>query len=264
MQGNQPLVGVISDRRMVGAHAFHMAGEKYLRAVVDGAHAYPVMLPSLAEGFDVMDILARLDGLLLTGSPSNVEPHHYLGEPSRPGTWHDPERDITALALIPAAIRVGMPLFAVCRGFQEVNVAFGGTLHQYVHEVPGLNVHKENPEDELDVQYAPVHAVTLAEGGLLHSITGEATIQVNSLHSQGVASLGKELVAEAWAEDGLVEAFHVENAPGFTLAVQWHPEWKVTQNPVSMRIFGAFGDACRAYRERQTQAQRLSHSFAQV
>lgn len=168
MQGNLALVGVISDRRMVGEHPFHMAGEKYLRAVVDGAHAYPVMLPSLAEGFDVIDILARLDGLMLTGSPSNVEPHHYLGEPSRPGTWHDPERDVTALALIPAAIRVGMPLFAVCRGFQEVNVAFGGKLHQYVHEVPGLNVHKENPEDPLDAQYAPVHAVELAEGGLLH------------------------------------------------------------------------------------------------
>jgi len=264
MQGNQALVGVISDRRMVGAHAFHMVGEKYLQGVVDGAQAYPVMLPSLAEGFDVVDILARLDGLLLTGSPSNVEPHHYLGEPSRPGTWHDPERDITALALIPAAIRAGMPLFAVCRGFQEVNVAFGGKLHQYVHEVPGLNVHKENPDDPLDLQYAPVHAVKLAEGGLLQQITGQSSIKVNSLHSQGVATLGKELVAEAWAEDGLVEAFRVENSPGFTLAVQWHPEWKVTENPDSMKIFGAFGDACRQYRERESQAQRQSRAFARA
>lgn len=262
MQGNQALVGVISDRRMVGEHPFHMAGEKYLRAVVDGAQAYPVMLPSLAEGFDVIDILNRLDGLLLTGSPSNVEPHHYLGEPSRPGTWHDPERDLTALALIPAAIRVGMPLFAICRGFQEVNVAFGGKLHQYVHEVEGLNLHKENPEDPLDVQYAASHGVRLLENGMLHRITGKTELRVNSLHSQGIDVLGEGLVAEAWAEDGLVEGFRVADSPGFTLAVQWHPEWKVTHNPDSMKIFGAFGDACRAYRDRNAQAQRLSHAFA--
>lgn len=250
MQGKQPLVGVISDRRMVGIHPFHMAGEKYLRAVVDGASAYPVLLPSLAEGFDVIDIIERLDGLLLTGSPSNVEPHHYLGEPSRPGTWHDPERDITALALIPAAIQAGMPLFAICRGFQEVNVAFGGKLHQYVHEVPGFHMHKENPDDPLDVQYSAVHPVKLAENGFLHDITGQHSVQVNSLHSQGVETLGEGLQAEAWAEDGLVEAFRVKDAPGFTLAVQWHPEWKVTENPVSMAIFGAFGQACKAYRDR--------------
>ncbi len=262
MRGNQALVGVISDRRMVGDHAFHMAGEKYLRAVVDGAHAYPVMLPSLAEGFDVIDILNRLDGLLLTGSPSNVEPHHYLGEPSRPGTWHDPERDITALALIPAAIRAGMPLFAICRGFQEVNVAFGGKLHQYVHEVEGLNVHKENPEDPLDTQYAASHGVRLLDNGMLQQITGKQSLQVNSLHSQGVDVLGSGLVAEAWAEDGLVEAFRVEDSPGFTLAVQWHPEWKVTQNADSMAIFEAFGDACRNHRDRHQQANRLGRAFA--
>ncbi len=261
MQGNQPLVGVISDRRMVGIHPFHMAGEKYLRAVVDGASAYPVMLPSLAEGFDVVDILDRLDGLMLTGSPSNVEPHHYLGEPSKPGTWHDPERDLTALALIPAAIRAGMPLFAVCRGFQEVNVAFGGKLYQHVHEVPGFNMHKENPDDPLDLQYAPVHSVELAANGLLQQITGQKEIQVNSLHSQGVETLGDELVAEAWAEDGLVEAFRVNNSPGFTLAVQWHPEWKVTENPAAMAIFQAFGVACRAYRDRELQPGQVAHAI---
>ncbi len=262
MKGNQPLVGVIADRRMVGIHPFHMAGEKYLRAVVDGAFACPVILPALSDGFDVLDILDRLDGLLLTGSPSNVEPHHYLGEPSRPGTWHDPERDVTALSLIPAAIRAGMPLFAVCRGFQEVNVAFGGRLFQHVHEVAGYQVHKENPQDPLDLQYAPVHAVELAENGLLRQITRQKSIQVNSLHSQGVESLGEGLVPEAWAEDGLIEAFRVKGAPGFSLAVQWHPEWKVTENPVSMAIFKAFGDACRAYRDRDLQSESLAPAFA--
>lgn len=262
MKAEQPLVGVIADRRMVGKHPFHMAGEKYLRGLVDGAKACPVILPSLAEGFDVVDILARLDGLLLTGSPSNVEPHHYMGEPSRPGTWHDPERDVTALALIPAAILAGMPLFAVCRGFQEMNVAFGGTLYQHVHEVEGYQMHKENPDDELDVQYAPVHSVKLAEQGLLQRITGKREIQVNSLHSQGVKTLGMGLVAEGWAEDGLVESFRVKDAPGFTLAVQWHPEWKVTENPVSMSIFKAFGEACCAYRDRNQTTGTLRHAFA--
>ncbi len=130
--GNRPLIGIVSDRRMQGPHPFHMVGEKYLQALADGAGAYPVALPSLTGGFDVLDIVNRLDGLFLPGSPSNVEPHHYLGDPSEPGTWHDPERDLATLALIPAAIRVGMPLFAVCRGFQEVNVSFGGTLPQLV------------------------------------------------------------------------------------------------------------------------------------
>jgi len=250
MHGNCPLVGVISDRRMVGPHPFHMVGEKYLQAVVDAADSYPVCLPSLADGFDVLDILDRLDGLLLTGSPSNVEPKHYLGSPSEPGTWHDPERDLAALALIPAAIRVGMPLLAICRGFQEMNVAFGGTLHQMVHAQPGYGMHKENEDDPLDVQYGPAHDVRFTAGGMLERITGQRGATVNSLHSQGVDRLGEGLEVEAVAGDGLVEGFTVRDAPGFTLALQWHPEWKPLANPVSTAIFRAYGDACRAYRLR--------------
>jgi putative glutamine amidotransferase len=250
MDSNRPLVGVISDRRMQGPHPFHMVGEKYLQAVADAAGAYPVGLPVLAEGFDVLDILDRLDGLFLTGSPSNVEPRHYLGDPSEPGTWHDPERDLAALALIPAAIRVGMPLLAVCRGFQEMNVSFGGSLHQMVHEQPGYGMHKENEQDPLDVQYSPSHKVSFTPGGLLERITGVVGATVNSLHSQGVDLLGDGLQVEAVAGDGLVEGFTVRDAPGFTLAVQWHPEWKVLANPVSSAIFRAWGDACRAYRLR--------------
>lgn len=250
VQGNRPLVGVISDRRMQGEHPFHMVGEKYLQAVWDAADAYPVNLPCLDEGFDVLDILDRLDGLFLTGSPSNVEPHHYMGDPSEPGTWHDPHRDLAALALIPAAIRVGMPLFAICRGFQEMNVSFGGTLHQKVHEIDGYLMHRENPEDPLDVQYGPSHEVEFNEGRLLHRITGTARATVNSVHSQGVDRLGEELEVLAVADDGLVEAFCVRNAPGFTLGVQWHPEWKPLDDPVSTAMFREFGDACRTYRLR--------------
>ena len=251
IQGNSPLVGLISDRRMQGEHPFHMAGEKYLQAIADAADAYPVVLPCLTEGFDVLDILDRLDGIFLTGSPSNVEPHHYLGDPSEPGTWHDPHRDLAALALIPAVIRVGMPLFAVCRGFQEMNVSFGGTLHQKVHELPEYGMHKENNDDLLDVQYGSSHEVKFTAGGLLEKITGEAGATVNSLHSQGVDRLAPQLGIEAVADDGLVEGFTVRETPGFTLAVRWHPEWKPLDNPVSRAIFREFGDACRAYRLRE-------------
>jgi putative glutamine amidotransferase len=249
-KGNRPLVGVISDRRMQGVHPFHMVGEKYLQSVVDAADAYPVALPCLQDGFDVLDILDRLDGLFLTGSPSNVEPHHYMGDPSAPGTWHDPQRDLAALELIPAAIRVGMPLFAICRGFQEMNVSFGGTLHKFVHELPGYRVHKENPEDPLDVQYGPSHEVEFTSGGLLHGMTGVSRAMVNSVHSQGVDRLADELEVEAVSDDGLIEAFTVRGAPGFTLGVQWHPEWKPLENAVSTAMFRSFGDACRAYRLR--------------
>ena len=172
MTHRRPLVGVIADRRTIGDHVYHLAGEKYLAALVKASRVYPVILPAIIEDIDVPEILEEFDGLFLTGSPSNVEPHHYMGDPSKPGTWHDPERDDKALALIPAALRAAMPLFAVCRGFQEMNVAFGGTLHQLVHEVPGYLVHKENSDDTLDDQYGPSHGVTFTEKGILTEITG--------------------------------------------------------------------------------------------
>jgi len=256
---DRPLVGVIADRRVLGDHAYHLAGEKYLAALVKASVVYPVILPAIIEDIDVPEILEEFDGLFLTGSPSNVEPHHYMGDPSEPDTWHDPERDQKALALIPAALRAAMPLFAVCRGFQEMNVAFGGSLHQLVHEVPGYRVHKENPDDPLDKMYGPVHQVLFEKGGLLEQVTGEQEVAVNSLHSQGIDRLASELQVEAVADDGLIEAFVVRNAPGYTLAVQWHPEWEVMNNPVSTAIFSSFGDACRDYRkDNATQARTLA------
>jgi putative glutamine amidotransferase len=250
LSANRPLVGVVSDRRMLGHHPFHAVGEKYLAAVADAADCYPVALPSLAEGFDVLDIIDRLDGVLLTGSQSMMEPHHYQGESSKPGTWHDPHRDRASLALIPSAVKAGMPLLAICRGFQEMNVAFGGSLHQEVAAVEPYGVHHENSDDPVAVQYGPVHPVHFSEGGQLERLLGQPEFQVNSLHHQAVDRLGDGLVVEARAGDGLIEAFRVENAPGFTLGVQWHPEWRPLDNALSVAIFRAFGDACRAYRLR--------------
>jgi len=244
---SKPLIGLPADRRVLEPHPFHVVGEKYITAVRDGADALPFLIPALRDTVDADAILSRVDGILLTGSPSNIEPHHYDGEPSRPGTMHDPHRDETTFQLINRALEIGVPLFAICRGYQELNVVLGGSLHQHVHEQPGHNVHKENPDDTLDVQYGPLHAVHLVEGGLLNGLADKDTVMVNSLHSQGVARLADGVTVEAIADDGLVEGFQVDGAKGFTLAVQWHPEWKVTENEFSMKIFKLFGDACREY-----------------
>ncbi len=244
---SKPLIGVPADRKMVDPHYYHLAGEKYLTAVRDGAGALPFVIPALGDSLDADLILSRVDGLMLTGSASNIEPHHYGGEPSQPGTLHDPRRDETTLRLIERALEIGVPLFAICRGFQELNVVLGGSLHQLIHEQPGYHVHKENPDDPLDVQYAPSHDVHLVEGGFLHALAGKNTVAVNSVHSQGAARLATGVTVEAVADDGLVEGFRVDGAKGFALAVQWHPEWKVAEDEFSMQIFKSFGDACREY-----------------
>lgn len=243
----KPVIGVPACRKPIDGQPFHAVGEKYLAALIDGAGALPLIIPVLAEHLDLDDILTQVDGVFLTGSISNVEPHHYAGEPSEPGTLHDPHRDASTLPLTRRALEAGVPLMAVCRGFQEVTVVLGGSLHQKVHEVPGYHMHRENPDDPLEVQYGPSHEVNLVEGGVLHKLAGTTTVMVNSLHSQGVARLPEGVTVEAVADDGLIEAFSVDGVPGFAMAVQWHPEWRVTENEFSMKIFGAFGDACREY-----------------
>jgi putative glutamine amidotransferase len=230
---------------MIGLHPFHAVGEKYARAVLEAAEAVPLLIPSLAEELGLDELLRRLDGLLFTGSASNVEPHHYEGPPSDPGTLHDPARDATTLPLIRKAVQSGVPVFGICRGFQEMNVAFGGTLHQKLHEVPGYLDHRDDTTQPLDVQYGPAHDVTLEPGGLLRSLAGSDRIQVNSLHWQGIERLGPNLAVEARAPDGVVESFRVQNAARFAVAVQWHPEWKVMSNPFSRALFAAFGAASR-------------------
>ena len=245
--GATPVVGIPADRRQLDPHPFHVVGEKYATAIRDGADALPFLIPALGGSIDAAAVLRRVDGILLTGSPSNVEPHHYDGEASKPGTLHDPHRDETTLPLIELALEKGVPLFAVCRGFQELNVVLGGTLHQRVHEVEGYHSHNENPDDPLEVQYGPSHEVHLVEGGLLRDLAGTDTVTVNSVHSQGVARLADGVSVEAVADDGLIEGFRVDGAKNFALAVQWHPEWKVTEDSFSTAIFKAFGDACRQY-----------------
>ncbi|HVC31359.1 MAG TPA: gamma-glutamyl-gamma-aminobutyrate hydrolase family protein, partial [Steroidobacteraceae bacterium] len=245
MSPARPLIGLPADRRMLGLHPFHAVGEKYARAVLDAADGLPLLIPALAEELRPDELVERFDGLLFTGSPSNVEPRHYEGPPSHPGTLHDPARDATTLPLIRHAVRAGVPVLGICRGFQEVNVAFGGSLHQRVHEVPGHLDHRDDESQPLELQYGPAHEIILAPGGLLRSLAGTDRVRVNSLHWQGIERLGRGLAVEARATDGLIEAFRVEDAATFALAVQWHPEWKVMENSLSRALFSAFGAACR-------------------
>jgi len=248
----KPVIGIPADRRLLGSHWFHAVGEKYIAAIAQAADAAPVLVPALGERY-LNDWLSTFDGILFTGSPSNVEPHRYQGPASDPGTWHDPERDATTLPMIEAAVSAGLPVFGICRGFQEMNVAYGGTLCQKLQEQPGYLDHREDTKAPLEVQYAPIHEVELVKGGLLHGIAGQDRIKVNSLHSQGVDRLSARLVPEAKADDGLIEAFRVADAQSFALAVQWHPEWQVMDNPFSRALFAAFG---KAGRERATRTRR--------
>jgi putative glutamine amidotransferase len=247
MRTRKPVIGVPADRRLLGSHWFHCVGEKYLAAIADAADAVPLIVPAFGDRLELEVLIERCDGVLLTGSASNVEPHRYDGPASDPGTWHDPERDATTLPLIPRTVAAGLPLLAICRGFQELNVAYGGTLHQKLHEVPGLLMHKEDEGQPLEQQYAPAHDVQLTRGGTLARIAGREQIRVNSLHSQGIDRLGDGLAVEGRAPDGVVEAVSVVNAPGFAVAVQWHPEWQVLKNDFSKALFAAFGDAARAH-----------------
>lgn len=211
----------------------------------------PLVLPAFGEHTDLETVLALADGIFLTGSPSNVHPDHFGQSVHNPELPLDPLRDGTTLPLIRAAILRGIPLFAVCRGFQEVNVALGGSLHQAVQEVPGKMDHREDKEQSLDLQYAATHPVQLVEGGVLAEILmpdgAGGSIMVNSLHGQGVDRLADGVLVEAVAPDGLVEAYTILGMADFALAVQWHPEWKLAENPVSIKLFTAFGAACRRY-----------------
>lgn len=241
----RPIIAVPADRRILHPHPSHVSGEKYLKALLDGSNALPIIVPSLPDDIEVDEILERVDGITLTGSYSNVEPHHYGDDVADHVGDADPHRDAMTLPLALRALETGVPLLAVCRGHQELNVALGGTLHRDVGSVPGYHSHLENKNDPLDVQYGPSHSVSLMEGGLLRALAGSDSVMVNSLHGQGIAKLADGVSVEAVADDGLIEAFTVDTSPAFNLSVQWHPEWRVTENEFSMAIFKAFGDACR-------------------
>jgi putative glutamine amidotransferase len=248
MSSNLPVVLVPACNRRLGHHPFHIAGKKYID-FVRLAGCLPLVVPN-AVASEIDTLLGLADGVLLTGSPSNVHPRHFDEGVHNPDLPLDVERDQWTLPFIPKVLERGLPLFAICRGTQETNVALGGSLHQAVHEVPGYTDHRADPQGSAEVQYGLAHTVEVQAGGVLPRILDRSRFEVNSVHGQGVNRLARDLHVEARSPDGLIEAFSIPQAAGFNLCVQWHPEWQANSNPISVQLARAFGQACRAYRQR--------------
>ncbi|HEY1931211.1 MAG TPA: gamma-glutamyl-gamma-aminobutyrate hydrolase family protein [Acetobacteraceae bacterium] len=240
----RPIVGIPACAKLSSERLWHQTPARYAAAVLGGSDALPIMIPPMGEA--QLELLDRLDGLLVPGSPSNVHPDHYAGGASLTPDNHDLDRDATTLRLIPEAIARGMPVFAICRGIQELNVALGGTLHQLVHEVDGRADHRAGP-GTVEQKYGPKHLVSVS--GALARIVGATTILVNSLHWQAIDMVAPGCVVEARAPDGTIEAVRVERAPGWAFGVQWHPEWEYANDTASLALFRAFGEACRTYQQ---------------
>ncbi|MEL0587401.1 MAG: gamma-glutamyl-gamma-aminobutyrate hydrolase family protein [Candidatus Thiodiazotropha sp. (ex. Lucinoma kazani)] len=221
---------------------------KYIEVVIEGARGIPWVLPP-DKGIldDVEQVISKADGILLTGSLSNIEPHHYQGPDSVLGTLHDPERDALTLPLIEKAIEQKVPILGICRGFQELNVAMGGSLYQNVHELPEMLDHRDNHQFSEDIRYGPSHEIMIEPGGILEQAVGLEPQQVNSLHCQGINRLGDGLFVEARAPDGLIEAVSVNDIDGFAIAIQWHPEWEFQKNQFYLKLIQLFGEACHAH-----------------
>ncbi|HLL10111.1 MAG TPA: gamma-glutamyl-gamma-aminobutyrate hydrolase family protein [Rubrivivax sp.] len=252
---SRPIVLVPACNQLLGGYPTHTVKRQYVEAV-RLAGALPMVVPWL-EAEEIDSALDAVHGVLLTGSPSNVGPCNYGEAVHDPTLPLDPQRDAWTLPLARRALARGLPLLAICRGAQEVNVALGGSLHQAVQEVPDMDDHRDDPTRDRAEQWGPAHPVNVVPGGVIEQLLGAGSFAVNSLHGQGVKRLAPGLRIEAVAPDGLVEAFSVEspNGPkhGFNLCVQWHPEWQARDNPVSMRLLQAFGSAVRAYHDERRE-----------
>jgi putative glutamine amidotransferase len=250
----KPLIGISCCTKHFGVFgmANHAASDTYIRATDEVIGGVPVLLPANGPMADIETLLDRLDGIMLTGSRSNVQPELYDGPPHAEGTPEDPARDGFTLPLIRAAVARGVPLLAICRGFQELNVALGGSLHQRLQDIEGRMDHSTPMQPSAKVRQGKAHAVRVTSGGWLHRLSGAREIKVNSLHNQGIDRLAPGLFTEGVAPDGTIEAVRVvasEAGPasGYAVGVQWHPEYDWRTDTLSKAIFEQFGDAVRAY-----------------
>lgn len=244
---SMPLVGLPADTYENHGFLFHSLGDKYVRAVAEVARCAPVMIPSIVDLLDLDTLLDNFDGILMTGAISNVHPPHYGEQPTVDHEPYDHHRDAITLKLIRAVIDRGVPLFCICRGFQELNVVMGGTLETELQRGEGRIDHRAPKSEDTDVRYGPKHAIAITPGGRLEAILGKRETMINSIHRQGIKRLAPGLTAEAAAPDGVIEAVSVKGARSFALGTQWHPEYKAARNPDSVKLFEAFGDAVREH-----------------
>jgi len=228
-------------------HDYQVMTVKYIRPLVEHAGCVPLLVPTCCGTDDIAQYLSMADGVYLTGAGSNIDPALYGQTNLTPEKQQDKDRDNFDLPLILAALKMGLPIFAVCRGMQEINVALGGDLHQKLYAVPGKDDHREDGEGSVEEQYADVHKVSFEPDSWIAKVLGKTEIAVNSLHGQSIKTLGKGVRVIGRAEDTAIEAIDLPDYPQFTLGVQWHPEWKAASNPNSINLFAAFGHACRSY-----------------
>ena len=241
----RPVVGIIGNSHIINdSYEVHAIGKMNAQAVAEVSGAVPLMVPADPEVVALEDLLEACDGFLFTGGRPNVHPEEYGHEPTPAYGDFDRERDSVALPLIRALVERGQPYLAVCRGFQEMNVALGGTLHPEIRELPGRMNHRMPPDGTLEEKFELRHAVTFSEGGPFHRLMGAREVMTNTLHGQGIIDAGARIVIDGYAPDGTPEAIYVDGAKGFGLGVQWHPEWNAAKNPVSRALFEAFGAAC--------------------
>ena len=242
----KPVIGIIANAHLINDQYPAQATSLHvIEAVADLTGAIPLIVPAVPKVGAISDLIEACQGFVLTGGRPNVHPSHWGEEPTEKHGTFDPDRDAVTLPLIRECVARGVPVFGICRGFQEMNVAFGGTLHPEIREIPGRMNHRMPPDGTLEEKFEHRHAVRLTEGGQFARILGAQEVMVNSLHGQGILRKGARVVIEGWAPDETPEAIHVDGAPGFALGVQWHPEWNAAQDPVSRPLFQALGDAVR-------------------
>ncbi len=244
----RPIIGIIGNSYLLeGDYPIHAGGTMNSNAVASVSDCLPMIVPSDPDYVSVEELLDVCDGFLLTGGRPNVHPEEYGEEATEAHGDFDRARDAITLPLVRACVERGQPFFGVCRGFQEVNVALGGTLHPEIRELPGRDNHRMPPDGTLEEKFALRHTVSFTPGGVFARLMGADEVMTNTLHGQGIIDPGDGVVVDGRAPDGTPEAIYVKDAPGFTLSVQWHPEWNAEADPVSRVLFGHFGDAVRAW-----------------
>ncbi|PIE13045.1 MAG: gamma-glutamyl-gamma-aminobutyrate hydrolase [Rhodobacterales bacterium] len=244
----RPVVGIIGNSYLLNdQYPVHAGGEMNSEAVSDVAGCMPVVIPTDPRYVSVEELLERCDGFLLTGGRPNVHPEEYGEAATAAHGEFDRGRDAITLPLVRACVERGQPFLGICRGFQEVNVAMGGTLHPEIRDLPGRDNHRMPPDGTLEEKFALRHVVSFTAGGPFEKLMGAREVMTNTLHGQGISRAGARIVIDGHAPDGTPEAIYVKDAPGFTMSVQWHPEWDAASDPVSRPLFAAFGDAVRAW-----------------
>ena len=248
----RPVIGIIANNHLLNDDfPVFVDGSMNARAVAEASGGLPLIVPPDPRAVVVTDLMDACDGFLFTGGRPNVHPAEYGEEPTPAHGEFDRARDALALTLIRACVERGQPIMGVCRGFQEVNVAMGGTLYPEIRDLPGRDNHRMPPEGTLEERFALRHRVTFSDGGPFHRLIGTREVMTNTLHGQGVKTTGARIVIDGYADDGTPEAIYVKDAPGFTLSVQWHPEWNAANDPVSRPLFAAFGAAAGEFAKRR-------------